>query len=83
MDGACIWLVTASAVLEILLSAESCLAMANLTALMDGVFVELAKSRFASRTLAMGSGLVSGTPLPMIDAEAPVSMAMAELLTAA
>jgi hypothetical protein len=77
------WLAIASTALNTLLSAESRPAMANLTALIDGVLVELAKSCFASRTLAMASGLVSRTRLPIIDAEALVSMAMAELLTAA
>jgi hypothetical protein len=77
------WLITASGALKPLLSAESCLAIANLTACIAGVLVELARSPLASRTLVIGSGGVSGMPFPMIDAEALVSMATAELLTAA
>jgi hypothetical protein len=56
--------------------------MANLTAFIRGAFLELAKC-LADRTLRARSAPMSRIPLPIIAAEAPVSIAMAEPVTAA
>jgi hypothetical protein len=61
---------------------EFCLAMANLTAFINGVF-ELARNCLAAKTLAAGSGVIARISLPMMAAEAPVAIAMAEPVTAA
>jgi hypothetical protein len=65
------------------LAPESRLAMANLTAFLIGMFLELARCCLAAKTLATGSALLSRMPLPIIDAEALVAIAMAEPVTAA
>jgi hypothetical protein len=57
--------------------------MANLTALVNGMFFELARCCLAAKTLAMGSARLSRMPLPIIDAEALVAIAMADPVTAA
>jgi hypothetical protein len=45
--------------------------------------LELARCCLAAKTLAMGSPVTSRMPLPMMDAEALVTIAMAEPVTAA
>ena len=65
------------------LFAASSLFIANRTALTNDVFPELARFRWATRTLATGSALMSRMVLPITAAEAPVTMAIAELLAAA
>jgi hypothetical protein len=50
---------------------------------MKGGSLEPARSCLAILALAMGSGWMFRMPLPIIDAEAPVAMAMADPLTAA
>src|SRR5580658_1342271 len=85
IDGACAGLacaVFARAAIENPAPA-CCLAMANLTALINGAFLELARYCLAAKTLAMDSAALSRTPLPMICAEALVAIAMAEPVTAA
>ncbi|MGA2741925.1 MAG: hypothetical protein ABSG65_31355 [Bryobacteraceae bacterium] len=57
--------------------------MANLTAFVNGAFLELAKYRLAAKTLAMDSTVRSRMLFPIIEAEALVAMAMAEPVTAA
>jgi len=51
--------------------------------LITGLFPELAKRWFVTKTLATGSMLMLRVLLPMRDAEALVAIAMAEPVTAA
>jgi hypothetical protein len=85
MDGACAWLVRAAVTPAPLknFTPASCLAMANRTACINGMLLELAKVCLAARTLAARSAVMSRMPLPIIDAEALVTIAMAEPVTAA
>src|SRR5581483_537805 len=62
--------------------AASCRANANRTSFRKGGALELPRFCFETRTLAVGSG-VSRTVLAMVAAEAPVTIAIAELPTAA
>jgi hypothetical protein len=50
---------------------------------MKGGFLELARGCLASRTLATRSTMMSRMPLPIMEAEALVTIAMAEPVTAA
>src|SRR5579863_311983 len=61
---------------------EPCFAIANLTAFNTGGFLELA-STLAARIFAIGSAVTSRILLPIMDAETPVTIAMAEPVTAA
>src|ERR1700726_313331 len=82
MDGACVWLapsIPARAPLKSLCPRESAV---NITLSRNGGPLELAGCLLKTLTLAMGSR-VHRTPLPIMDADAPVAMAMAEPLTAA
>ena len=83
IDAACVWpalSIAAGATLRNLRPA-SCLAMANRMAFTDAGSLELAKRCLLDRTLAEGSGAMA--TLPIMEAAAPVAIAMAEPLTAA
>jgi hypothetical protein len=57
--------------------------MANRNAFAKGRSFELPNCSLAVRALATGSAAMSRTPLTIIDVEALVTIAMAELVTAA
>src|SRR5580692_11396951 len=85
MVGACAavaWLIFMTAAL-IDNAPGPCLAMANLTALIKGPCRVLARNCLAAKTLAIDSGVMSGAPTPILEAERVVAMAMAEPVTAA
>src|SRR5580658_10112561 len=89
MDGACAWLAwatfTSAAVID--RRPEPGRAIANrtpfVTRVANGGFLELARGCLASRTLATRSAMMSRMPLPIIAADALVTIAMAEPVTAA
>jgi hypothetical protein len=62
---------------------DCCRAIASMTSFMNGAFLEPPTCCLASLTLATRSAIMSRIPLPIIAADALVTIAMAEPVTAA
>jgi hypothetical protein len=82
MDGAGVWLAPSIPAGAPLKNFGPRMAAANMALFRNGGPLELAGCCLTTLTLATGSR-VHRTPLPIMDAEAPVAMAIAEPLTAA
>src|SRR5579859_2173559 len=82
MDGVCVWLAPSIPACAPVKIPCGRVAAANMALFRNGGPLELAGCCLTTLTLATGSR-AHRTPLPIMDAEAPVAMAIAEPLTAA